>query len=49
MKPKKYLYLNPEKIILPEKYDGNQNNGFDIAIIGFNQSDLEILDDYFDS
>ena len=35
MDPIEYLYLNPEKIIVPEKYDGNQNNGFDIAIIGF--------------
>ena len=41
--------MNPKKIIVPEKYDGNFINGFDIAMIGFDQSDLEILDNYFES
>ena len=49
MKPQQYLCLNPQKIIVPEKYDGNQNNGYDIAIIGFEESHLEILETFFES
>ena len=43
------MCLNPQKIIVPEKYDVNQNNGYDIAIIGFEESHLEILETFFES
>ena len=50
MKPQQLLYVNPKHIIVPEKYDGHPNTGFDIALIGFDKtSDIEILEKYFES
>ena len=45
MKPQQILYINPNHIIVPEKYDGHPNSGYDIALIGFDKtSDIEILE-----
>ncbi len=41
--------MNPDLIIVPEKYEGHEDTGFDIALIGFEESDLKILDEYYDS
>ena len=49
MKPQQLLYLNPDKILVPEKYNGHPNSGFDIAFIGFEESHLKILDKYFET
>jgi len=39
--------LNPKLIIVPENYEGDIGN--DIALIGFEESNLKILDDYYDT
>ena len=50
MKPQQLIYVNPKHIIVPDKYDGHQNTGFDIALIGFDKaSDIETLEKYFES
>ena len=50
MKPQQLVYVNPEHIIVPDKYDGLPHTGFDIAIIGFDKaSDIETLEKYFES
>ena len=44
------MYINPNKIIVPEKYCGHPNTGFDISLIGFEHTeDIEILEKYFES
>ncbi len=48
-KPQQYLQLNSSKIIVPEKYNGHEDSGFDIAFIGFEESRMEIFDNYFES
>jgi len=48
MKPQQLLHINPTHIIVPEKFDGLPNTGFDIALIGFDKtSDIENLEKYF--
>jgi hypothetical protein len=50
MKPQQFVYINPEHIIVPDKYDVHPNTGFDIALIGFHKtSDIETLEKYFES
>ena len=48
MKPQQLVYVNPKHIIVPEKFDGLPNTGFDIALIGFDKAkDIETLEKYF--
>ena len=39
--------MNPELIIVPQKYNENEMSGSDIALIGLEEEHLEIIDNYF--
>ncbi len=41
------MYLDPKEIIYPDKYDGNQDSGYDIAFIGLDEQNLCSLEKYF--
>jgi hypothetical protein len=41
------LYLNPNNIIIPDKYDENPSSGYDIALIGLGDKDFLNLENYF--